>query len=105
MDASDLKSQLRSFLEDKGINFEMDPEEVDAELQRIMPAGRFNKYLEAAFATRNGDRPTGIYRTMSTRAEANILIAQQAEVYLDTNSAVIERILQYLEGSSVVWEI
>ena len=105
MDASDLKSQLRSFLEDKGINFDMDPEEVDWELQRIMPAGRFNKYQKAAFATRNGDRPTGIYRTMSTRAEANTLISSQAEVYLDTNSAVIERILQYLEGSSVVWEM
>ena len=103
---SDLKIKLQNFLETKGLRFDMDPEEAEAKLQEIMPSSRFNKYLEAAFSMQSeGGAPTEIYRVMTTRAEANTLIAQQAEVYLDTNTAVIEKIKPYLKPDTIVWEM
>ena len=102
----DLKSELRQFLEAKGIRFEMDPMDVDAELQKAMPRGRFEKYLQAAFARNSGGGDIKeIYRAMSTQSEANTLISEQAEVYLDTNAAVLEKVERHLKPGSTIWEM
>ena len=106
MTNSDLKSKLRQFLEEKGIRFGMDPMNVDAELQKIMPPKRFEKYLQAASARNSGiEDNKDIYRAMSTRSEANTLISAQSEVYLDTNAAVLNKVELHLRPGSAIWEM
>ena len=102
----DLKSNLRQFLASKGIRFDMVPMDVDAELQKVMPRGRFNKYQRAAFALRHeGGDIHEVYRAMFNRSEANTLISQQAEVYLNTNAAALELVTQHLSPGMTIWEM
>ena len=105
MSDSGLKVKLQSFFEAKGIRFDQDQVEAESELKKIMPASRFHKYLKAVSSRCEGRPATEIYRTITTRSEANTLIMQQAKVYLDTNTAVVEKVRPYLNPGSIVWEM
>jgi hypothetical protein len=106
MNTSDSKSNLKSFFETRGIRFDMDPDEVDVELQKILPPRRFTKYQKAAYTRAyEGSRTNEIYQAMATRVEANTLVSQQAEVYLDTNAAIFKAMEPYLTSGKTVWEM
>ena len=105
MSDSGLKAKLQSFFEAQGIRFDLDQEEAESELRKIMPSSRFHKYLKAVSSRCEGRPPTEIYRTITTRSEANTLIMQQAKVYLDTNTAVVEKVRPYLNPGATVWEM
>lgn len=88
---SALTSELQAALESEGMTFGLSPDEADALLRRCIGEKRFRLYCRTMDQFRAGLRPLhDAYCQFRSIREINCVFSSQAEVVLETNSAVIE---------------